>query len=181
MRHLRYVIWVCIFIGWIAGLRPAAGQSVRSEQSATYSRLLGRYLRAAEAQGRKDWPDVRYTQRGTQIWLTFDPHNADIGLLTNKAFGSEQLLRESRRIAIALDLPKADFIRAEGRLTTWVDLEFNDYLKRKPFRTDFDLELSTFALALRRSALPKPIVIALDRRKATAASLSPASSLSLHK
>lgn len=160
---------LCFFtlVGCMLNPMAASAQSVRRGSLTGWGLSRRRYERAAEEQGRRDWVRLREGQPGTHVVVTFDARNADVTLWTNRSFGLNQLLAEAKRIAAALSLPQTDFITVQGRTTVIVDMEFNDYLQRQRWRTDFELDWHALATALQHSTLRRPVVMAVDPEDAT--------------
>jgi Zn-dependent protease with chaperone function len=140
-------------------LPPASAQNVRWEKSG-FGSTRHHGDRAAEKQGRADWPRVADGEPGTQVHVTFDLRNADVILITGHDFGQTPLLNEARRLAARIGRPRADYILFTGTKTVNTDIELNKYLAQPTRRhTESDLNLSVLTAALQSSALPRPIVL----------------------
>lgn len=143
---------------WL-GLAPASAQDVRWEKSG-FGSTRHHGDRAAEKQGRADWPRVADGEPGTQVHVTFDLRNADIVLITGHDFGQTPLLNQARHLAAKIGRPRADYILFTGAKTVNADIELNKYLAQPTRRhTESDLDLSALTSALLSSDLPRPIVL----------------------
>lgn len=158
-RKLLGVLTALFFLGFFV---PRIGAQTVTEGDLRSGSGRRRFDRAAEKQGRSDWLQDPYTTSGTQVRITFDARNADAILMTRLDFPRPQLLAEAQRIAQEMHLPQTDFITFAGSKTASVDMEFNDYLQRQKWQTDFRLDLAALAQALEKSALPRPIVLGID-------------------
>jgi|GEM_PF-2627858 len=163
-----------LLLGMNAAPRQARAQDVRHSNSG-WGLTMRAGDNAAEEAGRGDWPRIRDGVPGTQVHVAFDLNNADVTLVTGRAFGEEPLLAEARRVADALEMPEADYITHTGKKGVYADIEFNDYLKKTGrTQTTFDLDLAALGAALRASRLPRPVVliVKVDRDEAETATLA---------
>jgi len=128
---------------------------------------------SAEARGRADWPYVTKDQPGTQVHITFDPHNVDVILMTGREFGLSRMIEECQQLAKSVDRPKADFITFLGKKTVSVDVELNDYLVHPSRgRTEAEIDLHALCTALKASKFTRPIVLHVDTESADRVTLS---------
>jgi Zn-dependent protease with chaperone function len=165
-------------IALLVGVLSPAARAQELRQSRTSFSAVRRFGdNAAEEQGCADWPRVVDGRPGTQVHLTFDIKNADVVLITGLEVGLDTLVEEARRLAGAINRPRADYLMFAARKTVAVDVELNRYLEHPARgRTEFELALSPLAKALQASRLPRPIMLCVHADQADEALLVAASS-----
>jgi Zn-dependent protease with chaperone function len=150
------LIYAAIFLPSLA----CHAQSVRRESQFGSSRKA--FERAAEKQGRTDFFSAPYEASGTQVRITFDARDADISLMTGRAYGQPALLERARFIADELGYPRADYILMEGSKTITVDIELNKYLRIDHGSTDIVLDLWALSDSIKEANLPAPVVMGVE-------------------
>lgn len=152
---MTYVRAVLLFVALLASL--ASAQDVRF-QTESYSSSMRGALSESEKQGFSRWVDLMSGDKGTQVHILFKVDNVDLLVMTPFEVSRQALLEDSKRIARELDLPKIDFIEAEGTKTRMLDLEANDYIRRVGDTSKFAWNFSKLVQACEESTvLPKPI------------------------
>lgn len=169
--NLLYRLRVALLIAALFLLFPGRGNTQGFHQTPLSSLTPGKFYRAAEKQGRTDFPDVRET-KGTVVCITFDFRNADVTLATTREYGDTKMRVFGPKLTAALGRPDTDFLTFATTRSTALDMEMNDYLQ-KPSRneTTFTLDLYRLRELLEQSDLPKPLGFAVDTSEATGAAL----------
>ncbi|MEI7575301.1 MAG: M48 family metalloprotease [Armatimonadota bacterium] len=156
MTYVRAVLLFVALLTSLASAQFASGQDVRF-QTESYSSAMRGALRESENQG-TNWVDLIGGDRGTQVHILFKVDNVDLLVMVPFDVNRKALLEDSKRIANEVDLPKIDFIEAEGTKTRMVDLEANDYIRRAGDTSHFEWNFSKLVEAFEKSkVLPKPI------------------------
>lgn len=155
---------------------PARGQQTGQLPLSRYTTLLGRFGRAAEKQGRQDWPDVvepvPLKVAGTRVMISFAPRSADILLVAPVAYGRAAVEGDARRLATAMGLRNARFLTAPGERTVGIDIDISRDLDIHYPSTAASLDLAAMQSVLVASRIPRPVVVGVDTRSASEAVLT---------
>lgn len=106
------------------------------------------------------WPNLNEGETGTFLIFSADLDDADLVVTSSGALDAN--LKKLKEVAAAVGLPKTDFIVREGRLTSTVDLEFNDAMTRTEATGSFSFPIRRLIEEIEARQLPKPILIAFE-------------------
>jgi Zn-dependent protease with chaperone function len=138
-------------------------QTIHWESNEVYADRvpLSRFLRAAERQGRRDWPSPP-ERGGTRVQVRVNPRAASVVIIAPHAYGREPLLAVTRHLVRDFRLPASDIYAYEGHRTVGGEMDVTPAIRRAGLRVDCDLDIGRIARALLRTDLPRPIVVGVD-------------------
>jgi Zn-dependent protease with chaperone function len=137
-----------------------AAQDVRTQSA--FGSGTAAIRRKAEKQG-FPWPYFSKGGKGTAVIFSFDFGDADVTILTEKTVKEDDLLRIAKDLSMSIGKPTADFIKSPSRGASYIDIELNDYLvKPARLQSEFDHQVGEVVSRLRTSALPQPVVVAVE-------------------
>ncbi|HEY3329104.1 MAG TPA: M48 family metalloprotease [Capsulimonadaceae bacterium] len=160
IRVIALAALAAIGLGLCCSERSPAQSIVAAERGAFVGmRRAGD--KAAKEEKFAQWPKVMDGERGTQVHITFDPSNVDVSLITALDYSERRLIDSSTKIARALKAPRATLRTLQGRKTSNVDIELNNYLTRHGSATAYALDFAALRRAIVESDLPTPIVFCI--------------------
>lgn len=132
-----------------------AAQTVRPMES---SSSAFREVRSLAKKEKLDWPNVTDGESGSFLIFTADKNNADLTVIST--LEKDDTLKELKAAAIAVGLPKTDFLVRSGSTTSTVDMEFNDTIVKTKTSGSFTFPLKRLISEIESRNFPKPIVVA---------------------
>lgn len=167
--HL-FAVCLSVLVVCAAG-PPAAAQDVVRASLEDYSRdiPLGRFMREAGEQGRKDWPNPP-ERGGTRVQVIVNLEGAWVEVIAPHAYGRGRLEDVARRLTRQVRLPASGISSYEGRRTVAVELEL-PIVRRSRSRADADVPVGRIGAALLRMDLPRPVVFGMHCTDDSAATL----------
>lgn len=133
------------------------GQTVSPMESG--SSVFREVVRAAKKE-QFQCPDLAEGDSGTFLIFTSDKNNADLTVVTSGSMAAA--LKSLKEVALAVGLPKTDFIVRQGTIMGVVDMEFNDAMIKSEKEGSFTFPLSRLIKEISSKKFPEPMVVALE-------------------